>query len=359
MSNTVLDTQIAEKLDVIRPKSFGHKVVFVDGFPGCGKTMLSPIVSALERVELLTYPFEIEYLATVYSLKKMDRSAVTALIRMYTDMRIYEILQGRVNFRPTDISSVLNDARPWRYIQRMFKKGDEVIPERIARERPILHLCTHRLLRNSEPIFEALGQRVVFLEVVRHPLYMIKQIYLNLERLLDNARDFDLYIEKNGKQLPYWAYGWEDLYLKSNNMERSIYNLQDLTATTEKAKQNVLAKNKAAIITIPFECFVINPWDYMEKITRALETKMVPLTYRMMKKQRVPRKMYADGVALKIYKRCGWKPPQEGSDENKEFESRWQEVSQKASQEAMKVLERLCVDYEEQYLGGAKNYKKI
>jgi len=72
-----------------------------------------------------------------------------------------------------------------------------------------------------------------------------------------------------------------------------------------------------------------------------------------MKKQKVPRKMYAEGIQLKVYKRCGWQPPESNS-ENHEFEIRRRFAQEKVSQEAMKALDKLCTDYEVKYLGGSK-----
>lgn len=353
-----LDVLTEKEVLISRSKSFDHKVVFVDGFAGCGKTMLAPIIASLDRVELLTYAFTIEYLCILYSLGKIDQSAITTMIRLNTDMQIYDTMQGRVNFRIKDLSSALNDVNPLRYVRRMFLKGDEVIPERIRQEKPILHLTTHRLLRNSDPIFEALKERLVFVEVVRHPLYMIKQKSLNMERLIGSPRDFDLYCSVDGYELPSWAVGWEEKFKKANSMERAIYLLDTLTRQTKEAKKELARKHNAQIVTTPFECFVLDPEPYLEKITRLLGTQVTPLTRRMMKKQRVPRKKYADGLKLKIYERCGWTPPVSG-DENKEFELRWQYAAQRASKDAMAVLDRLCIAYEEEYLGGKKDYKKV
>ena len=59
-------------------KRQGHmadKIVIVDGQPGCGKTMLSPIVAALERVELLTYAYEMEHVCSLKFLNKIESEA--------------------------------------------------------------------------------------------------------------------------------------------------------------------------------------------------------------------------------------------------------------------------------------------
>ena len=50
----------------IRTHELCPHVVVVDGFPGCGKTMLSSILASLDRVEIANYGFEIEFFIAGY-----------------------------------------------------------------------------------------------------------------------------------------------------------------------------------------------------------------------------------------------------------------------------------------------------
>ncbi|MBU1112497.1 MAG: hypothetical protein KKH93_01305 [Candidatus Omnitrophica bacterium] len=341
---------------IVRDVEFGNKIVIVDGQPGCGKTMLSPIVAALERVELLTFAYEVEMVCALQFLQKIDQDTAQTLIKLFTDLRIYNLMMSReTNFRLTDSSSVFRDAKPFRYLKRLFQAGDEAITERIKRDKPILHLTTHDLLGRAGSVFSALGKKLVFIEVVRHPLYMLKQEVLNMESLfLSDPRHFEVYFTYKNKAFPYFVRGWEDLYLKSNLVEKAIYLIESMTKRTKAFKAKLKERQTAAkLITVPFECFVIDPESYMEKIVDSLETKISSVTRRMMRKQNVPRKMYAEGVGLKIYKRCGWEPPV-SADENYELQLRRQFAENKASKEAMQVLDRISAEYEEEYLGGRK-----
>ena len=54
-----------------------------------------------------------------------------------------------------------------------------------------MSLTTHFLLGVSSPLFKALENRIFLLEVVRHPLYMLIQQTLNMERLLNDSLQFD------------------------------------------------------------------------------------------------------------------------------------------------------------------------
>ncbi len=343
---------------VIRTPHLAQQIVIVDGHPGCGKTMLSPIVAALDRVELLTYAYEVEHMCSLHLLGKIETDAAVSMVRLLTDLQLYNTMMGReTNFRPGDLSSVWMDIDPWRYVKRIFSKGDECVPQRIAQERPILHLTTHNLLAMAGPVFEALKERLVFIEVVRHPLYVIKQHVLNMERLMEDSRHFTLYSQYGDQNIPCWTHGWEEKFVNSNSADKAIYSIQKLKEMSDKVQEGVEKKYDAKIIEVPFERFVINPKPFLEKIIQALGSQLTLKTEHMLKKQNVPREKFSSGIGLKVYKRCGWQPPVKGSTEEEEFASRRDYVAQQASSEGLKILDRLSERYEEQYLGKKYNYQ--
>lgn len=336
--------------EVARTPFLAHKIVIVDGLPGCGKTMLSPIVSALDRVELMNYAYEIEYICTLNYLRRIEPDAAKVMVRMFTDLKLYNTMMAReTNFRFSDLSSAFQD-RPWRYLKRIFQKGDEAVTERIIKEKPILNLTTHTLLGMSDPVFAALENRVVLIEVVRHPLYMLKQQMLNMERLVNDARHFTIYFKYQGQELPFWAFEWEDLFIKANDLEKAIFMIDYWFRRAENKIEKLRAAHRAQILAVPFEKFVLEPAPFIKQIEQLLETRTTAYTGKIMKKQSVPRKRYGEGIGLKIYKRCGWEPPQKGSTETEEFAKRRQWAIERSSPEAMAVLDKLCAEYEKKYL---------
>ena len=335
---------------VVRQKQLTEKIVIVDGQPGCGKTMLSPIIASMERVELLSYAFEIEFICRLFHLNKIDNDAAIAMVRMLADHKLYQTMMGRdTNFRYSDLSSAFQDSNPWRYFKRIFQKGDLVIPERIKNERPILNLTTHDLLSMSDPVLSGLGEAVLFIEVVRHPLYMVKQLQLNMERLVNNVRDIQINVEYQGRQLPYFAYGWEEQFLNANSMEKAVSCIEKTTHATNEKRKLWEEMNHLSILTIPFEKFVLDPWPYVKEIEKKLETKIGPRTNKIMRKQNVPRKVLADAPSFEIYKRCGWEPPTEGSEEN-ELTKRRNMVSKNSSPETLEIMDKLSQEYFHDYL---------
>ncbi|OGX07927.1 MAG: hypothetical protein A2Z88_07735 [Omnitrophica WOR_2 bacterium GWA2_47_8] len=346
--------------EVSRSKCLAQKIVIVDGQGGCGKTMLAPIVSALDRVELLSYSYETEHICGLWKLKRLDDDVAVAMIRMITDLKLYNTLMGRdTNFRVPDLSSVFNDAKPWRYFKRIISRGDAAVPDRIPKERPILLLTTHTLLNIGEPVFKALGDRLVFIDMVRHPLHMIKQIVLlEMDQVFSSARNFGLHIKYKGHEIPYYTHGWEELFVRSNKFERAIYFIDHTFRANLKARQLMIDRYNANIITVPFEHFVLEPMPYLERIAQALDSKITSTTRRMMKKQNVPRKLSSEGRSLKIYMRNGWEPPQKGSNERKELERCRNFVVNEVSAEALATLDQFSADYEKQYAIHFQNIKE-
>lgn len=342
-----------QSIQIRRPEHLAPRVVFVDGIEGCGKTMLAPIIAALDRVELLTYAYEIEHLCSLSHLGKIEDDAAAAMISMLADLQLYNTMQSReINFRPSDLSSVFRDSRPLRYFYRLFQRGDQFAAERIANENPILLLTTHKITAYCAPVFRALGKRATLIEVVRHPLYMLIQNERNFRQLISTVRDFTIYYDYKGKNIPYYARGWEDKYLGSNPVDKAIYYIQHLVCRSRAMKEKFSSQYNGQILTVPFEKYVVAPDAYMKLFEEALETRVTRHTVKMMKKQNVPRAKYSDSIDLSIYRRCGWEPPKKGLSENHELKYRRDRVSGQASTEAMQVLDELCDDYEAQHLGG-------
>ena len=131
------DKLLANK--VVRKDNLAKNIIIVDGLPGCGKTLFSSIISSLDRVEILSYAFEIEFICRLYYLGKMKEDASIAMVNNLIDQKLYNLMMGRdVNFRFSDLSSVFNYPKPLKYFKRIFQEGDLVVPDRIEKTKPII-----------------------------------------------------------------------------------------------------------------------------------------------------------------------------------------------------------------------------
>lgn len=337
------------KFKISRKKYLTEKLLIIDGLPGCGKTMLSKIVSSLDRMEILNYAFEIEFICKLHNLNKITEDATSSLSSMLVDHKLYQSMMGReTNFRYSDLSSVFNYPFPLKYFKRIFSKGELQIPKKIIDIKPILNLTTHNLLPYSDPIFTNFKDRLLYIELKRHPLYMIIQHTLNMERLLNNPRDIQVLFDYEGYELPYFAYGWEDLFIKSNPVEKAIYFFYYAIKKNDQFKKKLSNKNNENFLSIKFEEFVFDPTKFLNIICKKLNTSKSSRTNKILKIQKVPRKKLAESIDLDIYRRCGWKPPTKNLNEKEELKLRREFcINQGANKNSMNILDEISNEYEQ------------
>ncbi len=336
---------------IVRAPRLAGPVVFVGGLPGCGKTMLTPIIGSFSRVELQKFNESLEHVCGLRLLGAIHDDVATMMIRMMTDLDLYRMMMSReVNMRAADLTSIFRNPGTLRYLRRIVQPGDAAVIERIRGERPILHLTMHNALAISAPLFTALDDGVRIVEVMRHPLYMIKQWRAYVERYGTDVRDFTLWFDYQGQAVPFFTHGWEARFVGSNPMDRAIFAIEHLLAMGRQVLEERSPRQRLQVLLLPFEPFVLDPWPWLRQLETLLETQVTAATRRELKRQRVPRTRIAQGVARAIYKQYGWEPAKRAASEREELESRRGFAAAEASQEGMAVLDRLSAQYEATYL---------
>ena len=330
------------EITIGRPFKLCKKLVVVDGLPGCGKTMLSAVVSSLKRVEILKYSYEIETLCLMNHFKKIDISTAKSMIQFQLDLILYNQTMGReLNFRFSDLSSVFKSVNKGSYFKRIFGPGDEQVPAMIQKNKPILHLVTHCLSSFSIPIIEILEGDMLFINFHRDPLYMIKQNLWNMGNLNNTNRDFNLHYKYNSKKIPYFYFGQEERMLKANPKEKAIFFL-------EWCRKNALKNTKLSslknVYELTFESFVEDPLKHILKIEKILNTKRTLKTRGVLKREKIPRKILSHGRDLSIYRRVNWEKSNSKNNIQERNELlKWTHLD--ISKEAKKSLEWLLEDY--------------
>jgi hypothetical protein len=328
-----------------------EKIVFTDGISGTGKSILMPLLGTFKRVELARLEHTYEYLCIIDYLKKMDKDASECLIRMIADLAIFNSMISRdTNFRLKDQSGVFSNPEKIRYIRRLFYNDGDIVLERIKQQKPILHIVSHQVLGTMDLGFRAFGDRLRIIEMVRHPLYLIDPWISYIDRYGTDMREFTVWIDYNGKALPWFAVGWEKKYLESNSMDRVIYSLYFLFKEMDKFVSKLSQKQKKQILYVPFEKFVLDPYPYVDKMCDILDTEKTAKTKSVLKQQKCPRKQVAAGPVVKVFiDRYGWTKPEKGATEKVLLKQKREVAAKQASKEALKVLDNMCNYYEEKY----------
>lgn len=335
---------------VTRQVHVAPQIVFLDGLTGTGKTMLGPLVGSLARVEVLRIEHTYEYLCEMHHLGRMERDATEALLGMYADLACYDTMIARnTNFRSGDLSGVWSNPFPWRYVRRLRMPDGDVVSARIEAERPILQVLTHQAISAMGAAFSAYGDRVRFIEAVRHPLFLLEHWLTYIDRHGTDPRDFTVWIEHDGHALPWFAQGWEERYLTASAFDRVIHTIDHLTRACDSFIASLPDDARARVLEVPFEQFVFEPDPWMERICELLGTEATPATRKVMRAQRVPRALIAAGPAKDVYRRYGWKAPDRGETERSEYESKREYAAAMASPEALEVLDSLSEEYERRW----------
>ena len=128
-----------------------------------------------------------------------------------------------------------------------------------------------------------------------------------------------------------------------------LYFISELTHKTENTKRELINKNNAKILTVPFEPFVLKPDIWVQKISTEIGTAITSVTEQVMSEQKIPRDEVASGIDIDIYRRCGWLPPVDGATESDELNIRRSDVARKINKDALSVLDSLIEKYEEKY----------
>lgn len=335
--------------ELSRPVQFSNKVLIVDGLSGTGKAAVYPILQGLKRVENVIIDYAFEYICESHYLKGMSANSAENLLRILTDFKLYEVMSSRaVNFRPSDVTSAMNTHLRSVYLDRLFQPDGLAAVDRIEKEQPILHLMTHQMFAVSKPMFQALGDRLLFVEVVRNPLYMLRHWHGYMHRYGRDVRDFSLWIDYKGKSLPWFAVGNEDLYLESNTMDKIIHSIKWFSDMRKANRDSLTDEEKERHVQVRFTYFVKNPYRYIKRIAGLLQTDTNPHLDAIMKQQNIPRDLPNEGVKgggiwTKLY---GEIAPDPNSTEDEEIQKCWDYAAAEASPQGMEVLEKLVYDFE-------------
>ena len=335
---------------VTRPVHVAPTIVFLDGLTGTGKTMLGPLVGSLARVEVLRIEHTYEYLCEMHHLGRMELDAATALLGMYADLACYDTMIARnTNFRFSDLSGVWSNPGALRYLRRLRMPDGNVVSKRIAEEKPILQVLTHQALCAMGAAFTAYSERVRVIEALRHPLFLLEHWLTYIDRHGEDPRDFTIWIEHDGRALPWFASGWEERYVGSPTFDRVIYTVDHMMRASDAFIAALPQAARAQVLEVPFEPFVFDPEPWMQKIADLLGTQTTPVTSKVMREQKVPRTLIAAGPAKDIYRRYGWKAPDAGQTERSEYEAKRELAVKNASPEALEVLDTLSAEYEQRW----------
>ena len=307
--------EVKSKRAIKKGNTFNNKIIFVNGFGASGKTMVSPIISSMFNVESLIFPYEIQWISSFLYSDQIDADAYQEFLKQYADHTIYNQMMGRnSNFRPSDISSIFQSRKRFSYLKRIFKKGDSQILSKIKSQAPITNYTSSHLLFFINEIAKAYGERVLFIETFRDPMYMFSQAKINHKEvhLSNSQKHFTFEAFQENKRTFFFDYFTKDKtfgYEHHDDINENVVGyLERVFNFYFDMDLDEINMNGGKIIFLPFEKFVIKPDIWIDEITETLKIKKNKSLEKELVKQKVPRKFLHDGYARSVYKRYGNNP---------------------------------------------------
>lgn len=345
---------LEKKLKFFKKNKLVKNILVVDGQPGCGKTLFNRIFNSFENIEIFRYSSEIENVCSFYFHKKISLDSAKFFLETYADETLYSQMMGRnVNFRYSDLSSVFQSSKKYKYLKRIFEKGDEVVPDIINKKKPILHFATHNLLPRSEILFKTFLKNLKFINIVRHPIYMVHQQAINhIEFKKNSARQLIQTFEFNKKEVPFFWENEPNFYFNDlNPFEKAIIQINKINNLNKIIERKINKSYKKNFLKIPFETFVLCPNSHKNKIEKFLNVKFDMNVYKTMKKEKVPRLKIIDGRNTKIYQKYGWIKGNNHFNEYDEIINKYNFIAQqKVKSKYLDLLKKISYDYETKFL---------
>jgi hypothetical protein len=279
---------------------FECDVIVVDGLWGVGKTAITTTIGAMDNVEKAKLEHVHEYVCTLHHLGKMTDDATRYMILTYADIDQYSNLISReVNFRPSDASGTKNTpGSTMRYLRRLFSEDGDAIVERIRRDNIAHHIVSHQVLPVGRPMFDAFGERLKMVHVVRHPVHLARY-WNDYLRDFDRHREFTVSVDFEGTKVPWWAAEWADRYVELNAMDRALCSLTHLFDLLIDRFSRYKDDNR--LLVLSFEDLVMRPTDTFPRVAQFLGRDLGGKTDKILKRERIPRPTITHGRAFSVH----------------------------------------------------------
>ncbi|MBU1627465.1 hypothetical protein KKB18_08875 [bacterium] len=301
----------------------------MDGLTRAGKAMMQMILASFEGLEIGRIEAILDRIPILYHFNKMEKDAAVSILRHeIQEMHYQSMISRKINFRVTDDTGVLRNPQSWRYFKRLFQPESDVALARMKKENSLFQAMTHDILGMVDIYFEAFGQGLYIIEMIRHPIDLIHTNYVRGygQREEEDPKCFSFTIHYQGHLLPWFCAGWEEEYLASNQVDKVIKATAHRMEQVNKGYDNLTPEQQKQILFIPYEKFMLDPWKYLKQVEAFIGRKTTRSTKTMLKKKKLP-------------------------DYSREHlrEKRAAKIRELASLEGIALMEKITREYEERF----------
>lgn len=283
--------QSSKRIKIGQKVPLVENLLAVEGITRSGKFLLANILSGLEDVEPPQYSGLIEQIPFLTTLGLIREDVAKQLLRCEIDTRCYEMLIGRnLNYRISDKSSIYNVPNYQKFLDRAKRPDGEIAAEEFSKKMSYSLFILHESMANIVIFFETFP-KMKCISLERKPLDLAYSWY---KRGLGRRWGTDPllfqipFTTHKNIAFPWFAIGWEDLYLKSSEIDRAILSINSLVKLSQKGYRDLPQDTRNHILIVSFESLVTDPEKEIEEISKFLGKKVLPQMKDILKREKLP-----------------------------------------------------------------------
>lgn len=287
------------KNSIYLENKYKNNLIIINGIWGSGKSMITPIIETIENVENFKIPEDFECILNALKLNKIDFDAANFIIHSYCKRILYNRMIGReINFRFKDDSGPKTIRIFFEYIKRLFK-DDSTIFDNIESSNKTLLFMTHSLFVSQNDVFKIFNKNSIkFIEVVRHPAFLLKHWESYFNRWNSN-KEFTFAYNYNNFKIPWFLTNKQNDFISLNDLEKSILCISELY---NEIFNYIINKNKNEnLLILSFEGIALHTNSTINNLEIFFNTKFNCNLKRVLHKQKLPREYLLNGLGKGKY----------------------------------------------------------
>ena len=321
--------QLYKELDI-------SDIVFVSGLARSGKVLACALISSFDNVDKVSVNFSLEQTPCLTFLNKIPYDTSTFILKSGLNLMVYDNSIGRnVNFRPKDFTSISNYKDPIDYMKRLTKdEGDKALL-RIRSENLLTLMMVHNGLWHANMWFDSVPH-LKFIHVGRNPVeivysWMLKK-YDGEFSIKNNSRDTIPTFLYKDQILPYYVYGWEDLYLSLSKVDKIIYMIDKIREHHKITFESLTEDRKKRILFIKHSDMLKNTSQVLSEVSNFIGRTPSIHTERVCIEQNCPR---------------NYSLPTPFLTSKKTLQEKLTEIKSAASSDGFKILNSMLTEFED------------
>ncbi|MBE3094967.1 MAG: hypothetical protein IMZ52_08030 [Actinobacteria bacterium] len=256
-------------MKLTRNNTFNNPILLIDGHGGSGKSKVSRVLECFDGVEKSKEDEMFHMILHLHRIGKIEDDVAKVMLNTITDRLTYnQLISREINFKLSDVTSILKYPYPLEYIKRVFYKDKDEICNKINDNYPILQNMTTNAIISSNILFESFGERLKIIYIRMNPIVTIYNMF-------KSGFGRNVGVDPTNIMLTYEGNISVDMneYADIIEMDRVIRWVYSQSQLVKKSYESLKPELKERIMIIDFEAFTKYPYSVCNHISGFIHKK--------------------------------------------------------------------------------------